>query len=286
MPERLPSIPPLLTAGGAEKIIAAVERGARSVEVSLDLNVSTETVDIEGGRAILRSISLEADRLARLLKRQAVAFAVTPEGIEPVECREGGYAKLVPTDGAPTVELSGVRMHRTAGIDPFEDARTKVAAVVRSGDDVLDTCGGLGYTAVWARRLGAGSVVSVEVNPAVLGLRRMNPWSREYLEDDAIRKLEGDIADLIAGFESGSFSTILHDPPRFSLAGHLYGTEFIGEMRRVLRPGGRLMFYTGEPYRRGRGRDFVAGVGRRLRDAGFRTEWKPDIQAFVAVGRR
>ena len=279
MPDKLP---PLLTAAVAGEILAAIEAGKTNVEVSLDLNLGSETVDLDSRGSNLRGIAVSAEGLRRVLKRPNVAFAVESDGLYPVEVRDQGYAKLVPTSGAPTFELSGVQMHRTSGIDPFEDSRTKVAAVVAGGEAVLDTCGGAGYTALWARRLGAARVVSIEVNPAVRELRRCNPWSREFLEDATVERLEGDAADLIPGFGDGSFDVILHDPPRFSLAGHLYGGEFIAQMRRVLKPGGRLMFYTGEPYRRGRGRDFLGGVERRLRDAGFKAKWRSELQAFVA----
>jgi predicted methyltransferase len=283
MPESPKPLPPLLTAAVARALLDALESGETTVEASLDLNLGREQMGLTADGAVLRGIEVSADQLRAVVKKTATVFVVAADGLEQVEMREGGYAKLVPTDGAPTIELSGIRMHRTAGIDPFEDARLKASAVVRSGDAVLDTCGGLGYTALWARRLGAERVVSIEMNPVVIELRRFNPWSLEFIRDSAIEKLEGDVADLILSFPDGSFSCILHDPPRFSLAGHLYGAGFIARMRRVLRSGGRLMFYTGEPYRRGRGRDFVAGVGRRLRDGGLRAVWREELQSFVAT---
>jgi predicted methyltransferase len=283
MTESAQPLPPLLTAAVARELFEALERGETTVEASLDLNLGGERVRLTADGASLRGIEVSAGQLRAVAQKTTAVFIVAADGLEPVEVREGGYAKLVPTDGAPTIELSGIRMHRTAGVDPFEDARLKAAAVVRPGDIVLDTCGGLGYTALWARRLGAERVVSVEKEPVVIELRRMNPWSLEFLQEGFIEKLEGDVADLILSLPDGSLSCILHDPPRFSLAGHLYGAGFIEQMRRVLRPGGRLMFYTGEPYRRGRGREFVAGVGRRLRASGFQAEWRRDLQGFICL---
>ena len=124
-------------------------------------------------------------------------------------------------------------------------------------------------------------MVSIEIDPAVRRLRALNPWSQPFLHDEGIEKLEGDSEQFISGFEAGSFDAVLHDPPRFSLAGRLYGADFCRELCRMLRPGGRLMFYTGEPYRSGRGRDFVGGVGRRLSEAGFKARWRRPLQAFV-----
>jgi predicted methyltransferase len=283
MPEQLPIIPPLLTASIAEAILEAMRKGETSVEVGLDLNLGSERVEIQDAEAIIHGIVISEGQLLAVLRKPASIFAVAPDGLEPIEIRRESYAKLVPTDGAPTIELSGIRMHRTAGIDPFEDSRLKTSAVVRAGDVVLDTCGGLGYTGLWARRLGAVRVVSVEIDPVVIELRRLNPWSREFLLDDTVEKLQGDAAELITSFPGGAFSCILHDPPRFSLAGQLYGAEFIAQMRRVLHPAGRLMFYTGEPYRRGRGRDFVGGVEKRLQAVGLNVVWKKELQAFVTI---
>ena len=62
-----------------------------------------------------------------------------------------------------------------------------------------------------------------------------------------------------------SFGAVLHDPPRFGLAGELYSQAFYDELARVLRPGGRLFHYTGTPNRLTSGRDVPQEVERRLR---------------------
>ena len=59
------------------------------------------------------------------------------------------------------------------------DAKQKVKEVVMKGNRVLDTCSGLGYTAIWALRTGAQEIVSVECNESVIKLRKENPWSNE-----------------------------------------------------------------------------------------------------------
>jgi predicted methyltransferase len=285
MMSELRPIPPLVSSFVARQMLAAIKAGDSDTLTTFDLGHTEGQFSIKDDSIVVEKFALSSSQLKKIIKRDTVVFAIDDDGPYPIEFRDNGYSKLVPlTDrlGAPTFELSGVKMHRTKGIDPFEDARTKAAAVVHPRDSLLDTCGGMGYTAIWARRIGAQEVTSSEINNDVIALRKYNPWSREYLEDEKTTKLEGDINELIGTFPDNSFDSILHDPPRFSLAGELYGEIFIGELARVLRPGGRLSFYTGEPYRTGRGRAFVEGVEKRLRKANLIGSYQKDIQAIVA----
>jgi hypothetical protein len=68
-------------------------------------------------------------------------------------------------------------MHRTRGTTPDADAGLKLDALGVGGCRVLDTCAGLGYTALGAVGRGAELVVSVELRPEVLRIAEMNPWS-------------------------------------------------------------------------------------------------------------
>jgi predicted methyltransferase len=69
---------------------------------------------------------------------------------------------------------------------------------------------------------------------------------------------------------------ILHDPPRFGIAGELYSQALYDQLARVLRRGGRLFHYTGAPNRLTSGRDVPGEVAKRLRAAGFSTESSGD----------
>jgi predicted methyltransferase len=69
---------------------------------------------------------------------------------------------------------------------------------------------------------------------------------------------------------------VLHDPPRFGIAGELYSQAFYDQLARVLRRKGRLFHYTGAPNRLTTGRDVPAEVARRLQRAGFTTEPRLD----------
>ncbi len=69
---------------------------------------------------------------------------------------------------------------------------------------------------------------------------------------------------------------MLHDPPRFGIAGELYSQAFYDQLARVLRRRGRLFHYTGTPNRLTSGRDVPGEVAKRLRAAGFATELSGD----------
>ena len=76
---------------------------------------------------------------------------------------------------------------------------------------------------------------------------------------------------------------MLHDPPRFGIAGELYSQVFYDHFARVLRRGGRLFHYTGAPNRLTSGRDVPREVARRLEKLGLKTELALD--GVLAVRR-
>ncbi len=180
-----------------------------------------------------------------------------------------GFKALEPTErGPPTLWIDGIHMHRVSGTDPLRDARSKVrAARVGKGDKVLDICTGLGYTSIEALKRGARIVATVEIDEEVLYLARANPWSR-MLASERVTIIHGD-AVRVAGLLEPGFDKIIHDPPRFSSrTGDLYSLEFYRSLHDLLKPGGTLFHYTGEP---GKGRriNLPGSVASRLARAGF-----------------
>ena len=190
--------------------------------------------------------------------------------------------KLVPTEwGAPTFEIDGIKMLPTARVSPFEDAQRKVGLIRPRGKAILDTCGGLGYFASWCLQGQAASVLSYEKNPDVIWLRTLNPWSPPVAA--GLKLVNGDIALEIGSLPDRSFDAVLHDPPRFGIAGELYSQVFYDHLARVLRPRGVLFHYTGSPNKLTTGRDVPREVATRLRQAGFATETEGD--GVLAVRR-
>ncbi len=190
---------------------------------------------------------------------------------------------LYPTAGAPTMLVSGISMHRIKGTDPHADTLSKIRAAGPVTGRVLDTATGLGYTAIEAANT-AEVVVTIELDPAALEVARQNPWSRALFDNAKIRQVIGDSFEVIQSFADASFDIVIHDPPLFSLAGELYSLEFYRQLFRVLKRGGRLFHYIGDPESKMSG-GVTRGVLRRLPEAGFRRVVRRP-EAFGVVARR
>ena len=280
----VPKVVPLLTSDVARDLLAAISSGRTSVRTSLDLWLSEVEVRISGDAAVIGEAVVGRRELEELAEDERTIHAITRDGLVPVEVRSDRYYKLVNVGRghAPTLEIDGIHMHRVSDVKPEQDAAMKVSLLGRlRGKRVLDTCTGLGYTAIEALRRGASEVVTVEVDANVLSLAELNPWSRQ-LSSDGVRVMHGDVTELIRGMGDGSFDAVVHDPPRFSLAGELYSLEFYRELSRVLRRGGLMVHYVGRPGHLS-GKRVHVGVMRRMREAGFSVRWVDRVEAVVGV---
>ncbi|WP_267223240.1 class I SAM-dependent methyltransferase [Dyella silvae] len=263
---------PLLTRPVADTLLARRDAGASEWTGSLDL-ARTQ------GSALLHADSWEWNGqhypYPHKLKDRTIYYWDGDEFVV-VSRFSGSLIKLVPTEwGAPTFEIDGIKMLPTAKESPFEDARRKVALVEPRGKVLLDTCGGLGYFAACCLEAGVGRIHSFEKNPDVLWLRTLNPWSPDPDAPDSGGRLQlthADVSEAIAQIPDASVDALLHDPPRFGIAGELYSQVFYNQLARVLRRGGRLFHYTGSPNKLTSDRDVPREVARRLEKAGFKAE--------------
>jgi hypothetical protein len=269
---------PLLTLREYEALRGALQAGESYCECSLDLARSTENIELSAEGWIRQG------QLFPYLDncKDRTIYYWAEGAFEPVSRYTTALIKLVPTQwGPPTFEIDGVKMLPTAQISPYEDAQRKVALIQPRGKVILDTCGGLGYFAAWCVAGGAERVLSYEKNPDVLWLRGLNPWSPAV--DDVLKLSLGDIREQIESLPDAAVDAVLHDPPRFGIAGELYSQIFYEQLARVLKPGGRLFHYTGSPNKLTSGRDVPNEVAKRLRKAGFVVELSGD--GVLAVKR-
>ncbi|BEP18166.1 hypothetical protein PYJP_15180 [Pyrofollis japonicus] len=204
---------------------------------------------------------------------------------------EHGYLKLMMTEDmlSPTIVINGIHMHKIINKSPYRDALNKVKLLgnIRNRN-VLDICTGLGYTAITALMRGAKKILTIELNGSILRIAEFNPWSY-FLGSKNITILNNDATEILPLIDDNTFDKIIHDPPRFNIAGELYSLEFYKELFRVLRPGGVLFHYTGTPMRkRGKGSGpIIRGIKERLQKAGFVVKYYDSIaEGFVAVKPR
>ena len=168
----------------------------------------------------------------------------------------------------PCLEISGIRMHCVKG-GIGKSTREMVKAIAPLKGRVLDTCFGLGYTAIEIGRSPyVEEVVVFEKDENVLEIAKMNEESNDAFANKKIKIFSEPVEEGLKKFRDGYFDRILHDPPSFRIAGELYSQGMYDEFFRALKKNGRIFHYVGSPYAK-RGSDIMGGVMRRLKRAGF-----------------
>lgn len=266
-------------------LVEAWEAGETSASVSPDLNLTTvqAALDADGAHFPGGEV-LHWEDAAEIIDSENACFLLEQGELRVIKVFSevtNWVRTLFPTPNAPTTLVSGLTMHRIEGTDPYEDTLNKIKAASPVVGHVLDTATGLGYTAIEAAKT-ADRVTTVEIDPAAIELMRLNPWSQGVFDSPAIEQVVGHVWDVVEEMDDGTFTTIIHDPPAFSLAGELYAGDFYRELYRVLRDRGRLFHYIGDPSSRTVKRT-QQGVIRRLQEAGFqRVKQKPRAFGVLA----
>ena len=256
---------------------------AREPLVSVNLFSGEAAATYSGDAAEIGGQKIDLKSVKRLHEDRV--YVAGGSGLREASFFEGGFYGLRAVEGhAPTIEINGIRMHRVRPA-PEVDAENKVRFLgLKHGQRVLDTCCGLGYSAIAALRRGC-AVTTIETDENVLWLAELNPWGRslfEGVEKGLVKLMHGDCAEAIQGFVNGSFDAVVHDPPRFNVASGLYTLEFYEQVFRVLGEGGGFFHYTGKPMEK-HGKGIRRGVQERVRKAGFRNiEWNEECLGFRA----
>ena len=264
-------MPVILSYIQARPLLEARKRGQSVAEASTDLGMSktTATLDAEGV-SFATGERLDWASIEEISQSEVKCYTVNEQGIQPVQVfseATNRVCSLLPTHGAPSMLIAGFVMHRIKDIDPWQHAQRMVVAIAPMNGSVLDTTTGLGYTAILAART-AESVTTIELDPGAQAIAKLNPWSHELFTNPGITRVMGDACEVVPTFGDESFSRIVHDPPTFALAGELYSGAFYRELYRVLKRGGRLFHYVGDPNSKASG-GVTRGVIRRLQEAGF-----------------
>ena len=255
-----------------QPLLEAKLLGKRSAVISTDLGLSQCEISIEGEYVRLpNDMLLSWEQIQEILEAESSCFIMKDESIQKIKAYSpttNRHYSLYPTAYAPTFLLSGLPMHRIKDVDPHQDTLNKINAIKPVIGRVLDTATGLGYTAIEASRT-AELVVTIELDPTVLDIAKLNPWSRNLFNNPKITQVIGDSYEKIREYDNRSFTRIIHDPPMISLAGDLYSGMFYKELARVISNSGKLFHYIGD-LNSNSGRRVAKGVRERLLEAGFR----------------
>jgi predicted methyltransferase len=261
----------ILTKKEAQKLVNCLKNRVNSWVVSLDLGKSTEKVELGADFVLLRG---EKISLKVLEKTKEDTCYITQEGkllsVDFFSNETNLFYKLKPTKDWPTLTLSSVPMHRFKHISPKQDTLSKINELGRVSGCVLDTCCGLGYTAIMnAEKKEVEEVIVFEKDANVLRIAEHNPYSEELFTNKKIELRNENVFEGVKSLESEYFAGIIHDPPTTSFAPELYSPEFYKELFRVLKTGGVLYHYCPNPGKT-KGKEFYPTIIKLLTQTGFK----------------
>jgi predicted methyltransferase len=246
------------------------------------------SIDMEGNEVLATW-----DQLQGMTQKKTNCYALYTHGKPPwkistISPTSQFPASLFPQPGKPgppTLVLGGFTMHRIKGhnVDPMTDTLAKVNSLkILPHHRILDTCTGLGYTAIEAAKrlvstdkastVPTGSVTTIEIDEISLTMASYNPWSQALFNRSyPIESIQGDTCEVIKAYPDNSFDMIIHDPPARAICNtDLYSQTTYAQFARILKKtSGRLFHYIGNPDSTESGR-LYKGVKERLQVAGFR----------------
>lgn len=275
-------IPYIFSAVQTQTWLTARHKGHNEVTTSYDLNLTSCQLTLTpAGVELPNGQTMRWEWVEEITADENACFQwldETPQKVQFFSEELQRAYSLCPTESAPTMLVSGLTMHRIKGTNPRLDTLSKIkAAGGKLTGRVLDTCMGLGYTAIEAAQT-AEYVLTLEIDPTVLDVCRANPWSQGLFNLTNLEHQFGHAWDTLETLPDHHFSCVVHDPPMFNLASELYSTDFYRELHRVLKRNGRVFHYIGNPDSKS-GNTITKSTVKHLQAAGF-NRVVPQPQAF------
>ena len=270
----------IITYREAQEILNYKEK---EFEISLDLGKTKTGVRVEGKRVLIGNETISFRALTKIKENNCYLFE--EEKLIPLAFfsdKTNIYYKLLPTKDWPTITFSSTPMHRHIKVSPKEDTELKITEISPIKGQVLDTCCGLGYTAIMASKQ-AKKIYTFERDANVLEMARYNPHSQELFENKKIFLVKKSIFEEIERFPKNFFDRVIHDPPTFTISPELYSPKFYSQLFRVMKKEAILYHYAPAPHKT-KGEIFYLKIIRRLKEAGFRQiEYHEESSGIRAV---
>lgn len=256
----------LITKAEAEKILNYKDG---KLLISLDLNLTNREIIKLNKILIIDNYKIPLGSFENL--KENFVYLIEDNKLRKIEIfspETNLYYKLLPTKDWPTFTLSSTPMHRHTHLSPKEDTMLKIKEIAPVSGNVLDTCCGLGYTAIMAAKT-ADMVYTFERDENVIYLAKLNSYSQDVFTNKKIELFFEDVCLGIKKFQSESFDRIIHDPPTLKRAPELFSRVFQSELYRVLKKEGIIYHYTPLPGKT-KGKKFYKSIVRNLKEIGFR----------------
>jgi uncharacterized protein len=272
---------PIITKTEADKILKS--KGEIAISLDLGLSISKMTVEDNFANISNKNQKIPLDEFRRV-KEEACYIIDEDSTLKQISFFSEDtnlYYKLYPTGSWPTIKLSSVPMHRHIKVSPKKDTETKIKEVWPVRGIVLDTCCGLGYTAILASK-NAEKVYTFERDANVQRIASFNPFSQDLFNNKKIEIRLRDVFEGIAEFPDEYFTSIIHDPPTYKISPELYTKEFYAQLFRVLKKNGVIYHYAPSPGKT-KGKEFHLKITEKLIETGFKKveyhEWSSGIRA-------
>ena len=267
---------PILSSEIIRKIQHALKLGKKEINVSLDLGKTTTKLQLtEEGPLVERNTI----KLPKVRDKDKSCYLIKGKSIEKMQYMSettGEFYKLIPTSGRPLLQISGTSMHKQPFVERIEKEKLK--------GNVLDAGTGLGYTAMAAAKT-AKQVTTIEHDPTIVILQKLNPWSQELFTRKNITCLEGDAPDLIKKIPKESFDAIVYDAGTPRSSGDFFSTENYAETYRILKRNGKIYHYLPQPQVK-QGRDFAGEIVKRLLELGFTILERNEQDCYIIVQKQ
>lgn len=252
------------------------------VEITTDLGKSFTRFNVKDEKVEFDGQILDLTKLPKLDEK--TCYTILDNKLVKIQFfsdETNRFYKLNPTKDWPTVSLSSTPMHKVSASTPKQDTFTRMKALGDIKGSALDTCCGLGYTAIQLAKH-CDEVFTFEKDPNVLEIAKYNPYSDDLFTNKKIKLKVEDIFEEIKKLDKNYFDVIIHDPPTVKYAMELYSLDFYNELYRVLKRYGKIYHYTPLPQIKTTKRFFPDEVKKRLLKAKFQSvKYVEQCQGFV-----